>query len=399
MASTHWRALHPPSSQLASPGQLTAPVAYLQRIRVRGADRIRVIATAEIDWVRAKGWYTHIHVGGAVYLHRETLRHLLGELDPERFLRIHRRTLVNVERIREVRAQLQGNTEVLLQNGTRLALSRRFRVRVRNALAARGGAWLGVLLVVAAISAPARSAAQQADYSHYMSPWKTPWDYAGPKGAEHWSELDPEYAVCNRGKEQSPIDIRSTQKAELPPIRFAYQSEPIRYVINNGYTIRVNYHDAPGSGNFLLVGDKRYQLTQFHFHRPSEEYVHGKQYDMVLHLMHQSSDGEVAGVAVLLRVGRANATIAQLWEHMPASEGQEAVAVALNPADMLPHNTGYYMYMGSVTAPPCTEGVKWFVLKTPVDISAAQVAAFARLYPNDVRPLQPLNGRIVKESQ
>jgi two-component system LytT family response regulator len=111
--------------------------AYLQRIRVRGADRIRVIATADIDWVRAKGGYTHIHVGGAVYLHPETLRHLLGELDPERFLRIHRRTLVNLERIREVRAQLQGNTEVLLQNGTRLALSRRFRIRVRNALAAR----------------------------------------------------------------------------------------------------------------------------------------------------------------------------------------------------------------------------------------------------------------------
>jgi carbonic anhydrase len=261
------------------------------------------------------------------------------------------------------------------------------------------GSPMCVLLVVAMISAPASSAAQQADYSQYVSPWKTHWDYEGPKGAEHWSELDPQYALCNRGKEQSPIDIRNTHKAELPPIRFEYQSEPIRYVINNGYTIRVNYHDAPGSGNFLVVGDQRYQLTQFHFHRPSEEFVHGKQYAMVLHLMHQSSDGEVAGVAVLLRVGRANATIAQLWEHMPASEGQEAVAVALNPAGMLPPDTGYYAYTGSVTAPPCTEGVKWFVLKTPVDISAAQVAAFARLYPHDVRPLQPLNGRIVKESQ
>src|SRR3984885_7634407 len=231
----------------------------------------------------------------------------------------------------------------------------------------------------------------------YVSPWKTPWDYAGPRGNDHWADLDPAYAAC-KGKEQSPIDIRTTQKATLPALRFEYHSGPLQYVINNAHTIRVNYY-APGSGDFLVVGDERYQLTQFHFHRPSEEYVHGKQYDMVLHLMHQTSDGKVAGVAVLLKAGRANATIAQLWEHMPASEGQEAVAVALNPADMLPHNTGYYMYMGSVTAPPCTEGVKWFVLKTPVDISAAQVAAFARLYPNDVRPLQPLNGRIVKESQ
>jgi carbonic anhydrase len=121
---------------------------------------------------------------------------------------------------------------------------------------------------------------------------------------------------------------------------------------------------------------------------------------MVVHLMHTASDGEVVGVAVLLKAGRPNATIQQLWEHMPRSEGQAEVAgVDLNPAGMLPHNTGYYMYMGSVTAPPCTEGIKWLVLKTPVDISATQINAFAKLYPHDVRPLQPLNGRVVMESQ
>jgi carbonic anhydrase len=256
-----------------------------------------------------------------------------------------------------------------------------------------------VLLAVAAGFAPT-GFVQDADYSHYVSPWKTPWDYEGPRGAEHWSTLDPAYAICNTGKEQSPIDIRDTEIAALPAIRFEYKSEPVRYVINNGYTIRINYHDAPGTGNFLIVGDKRYQLTQFHFHRPSEEYIHGRPYDMVLHLMHKASDGEVAGVAVLLRVGRANPIVRKVWEHMPKSEGQqEAAGVELDPAGMLPHDTGYYMYMGSVTAPPCTEGVKWFVLKTPVEISAAQIAAFAKLYPHDVRPLQPLNGRVVKESR
>ena len=114
----------------------------------------------------------------------------------------------------------------------------------------------------------------------------------GATGAEHWSELDPDYATCNTGKEQSPIDIRNAEKAELPALRFESKSGPLKYLINNGYTIRVNYHDAPGTGNLLIVGDKRYQLTQFHFHRPSEEYIHGKPYDMVAHLMHQASDGQ-----------------------------------------------------------------------------------------------------------
>ena len=199
--------------------------------------------------------------------------------------------------------------------------------------------------------------------------------------------------------------LRSTfkmaRKLISPAIRFEYKSGPLKYLINNGYTIRVNYHDAPGSGNFLIVGDKRYQLTQFHFHRPSEEYIHGKPYDMVVHLMHEASDGKVAGVAVLLKAGSANATIQQIWEHMPKTEGkeEEIAGVEVNPAGMLPHDTAYYTYMGSLTAPPCTEGVTWFVLKTPVDISAEEINAFAKLYPHDVRPLQPLNGRVVKESQ
>jgi carbonic anhydrase len=157
------------------------------------------------------------------------------------------------------------------------------------------------------------------------------------------------------------------------------------------------------------VGDKRYQLIQFHFHRPSEEYIHGKRYDMVAHLMYRTNDGKVAGVAVLLKAGKANATIQQIWEHMPKTEskvladfshpGEEIAGVEINPGGLLPRDLGYYMYMGSVSAPPCTEGVTWYVLKTPVDMSAEQINAFAKLYPHDVRPVQPLNGRVVKESQ
>jgi carbonic anhydrase len=246
------------------------------------------------------------------------------------------------------------------------------------------------LLVIAAILLPAGPRAQ----------WKTYWSYEGATGVDHWGDLDPAYAACKEGKEQSPVDIQSAKKADLPALRFEYQADPLKYLINNGYTVRVNYHDAPGTGNFLMVGGQRYQLTQFHFHRPSEEYIHGKPYEMVLHLMHQSSDGKTVGVAVLLKAGSANATVQQIWDHMPVTKGDEheIPGVAVNPAGLLPHDASYYTYVGSLTAPPCTEGVTWFVLKTPVHVSAEQIDAFAKLYPHDVRPLQPLNGRIVKES-
>jgi carbonic anhydrase len=238
--------------------------------------------------------------------------------------------------------------------------------------------------------------------------WKTRWEYVGPKGPEHWSELDPEYAACN-GNAQSPVDISSAQKADLPGLRFESQNGPLKFLTNNGYTIRVNYHDTPGTGNFMWVGHERYHLTQFHFHRPSEETIHGKASAMVAHLMYQSSDGKVIGVAVLLKAGKPNSTIQQIWDHMPMTESkvradfsheeEEVPGVQINPAGLLPESFGYYTYVGSVTAPPCTEGVAWYILKTPVEISAAQIKAFARLYPRDVRPVQPLNGRIVKESQ
>jgi carbonic anhydrase len=256
-----------------------------------------------------------------------------------------------------------------------------------------------VTLVISIMLAPcAASSAQDSATHQYVSPWRTPWTYEGPRGSEHWADLDPAYAACN-GKAQSPIDIRMTQKADLPALRFDYKSGPVPYVTNNGATIRVNY-EAPGSGDFLIVGRTRYQLTQFHFHRPSEEYLHGKPFDMVVHLMHQSSDGKVAGVAVLLKAGGANAVIQKLWTHMPKTEGEEKVAgLEIDPKGLLPRGAGYYRYSGSQTAPPCHEGVTWFVMKTPMEVSAEQIAAFAKLYPHDVRAPQPLNGRIVQETR
>jgi carbonic anhydrase len=235
------------------------------------------------------------------------------------------------------------------------------------------------------------------DAEHYKSPWRTPWTY---EEADRWGEVDPTYAPCNAGKNQSPIDIRRAQRSNLPALRFEFKSAPLKYVVNNGHTIRVNYPDAPGNGDLLIVGDKRYQLLQLHFHRPSEERIAGKAYDMEVHLMYRAGDGSSAGVAVFLKEGAMNPTMEKIWKYMPKVEGEEAVTgVQVNPAGLLPHDLGYYRYSGSQTAPPCTELVTWFVLKTPVEASAAQIEAFGKLYPHDVRPLQPLNGRIISESR
>ena len=250
------------------------------------------------------------------------------------------------------------------------------------------------LLAAALGLAPVAARAQVA----HGSEWKTEWGYQGAIGPDHWGALAPEYAACD-GKEQSPVDIRAPAKASLPALHFDYRSGPL-VIDNNGVTIRVNY--PPGrSGDFLIVGDTRYQLVQFHFHRPSEEYIGGKPYPMALHLVHKSSDGKVAGVAVLLTPGAANAAVQQLWDHMPMTPGpdQAIFGAAVNPADLLPPSYGYYTYTGSITAPPCTEGVTWIVLRSPVEISPAQIAAFAKLFPHDVRPPQPLNGRVVQESR
>ena len=253
-----------------------------------------------------------------------------------------------------------------------------------------------VCLIAATILIPGGLQMQKAKPT--STTWKTPWSYEGTSGPDHWGDLDPDYAPCKDGKEQSPIDIRGEEKADLPALRFEYKSGPLN-IINNGYTaVRVDYVH---SGDFLIAGEKRYELTQFHFHRPSEEYIHGKQFDMVLHLMHKDSDGKIAGVAVLLRTGTENSEIQKLWKYMSKtpSDVQQIAEVEINPANLLPRGTGYYMYAGSQTAPPCTEGVTWFVLEAPLHVSAEQINAFAQLYPHDVRPVQLLNGRVVKESR
>jgi len=222
------------------------------------------------------------------------------------------------------------------------------------------------------------------------------WGYSGSEGPAHWGELNPEFATCKTGHRQSPVNIVGAHAADLPAIQFEYKPVPL-HIINNGHTIEINY--APGS--FIKVGDKRYELKQFHFHHPSEETIKGKRFPMELHLVHSDAGGNLAVVSVLLEEGSANALVETLWGLAPKTAGPEKAddKLQINAADLLPANHNYFTFAGSLTTPPCTEGVSWFVLETPITISSKQVATFARIYPYDERPVQALNGRTVLESK
>lgn len=222
------------------------------------------------------------------------------------------------------------------------------------------------------------------------------WSYEGEGAPANWGTLKPEWALCNAGERQSPIDIRDGIKVDLEPIRFDYRPSNFR-IIDNGHTIQVNL----GPGNTISVMGRTYDLVQFHFHRPSEERINGKGFDMVAHLVHKDLDGRLAVVAVLLERGQAHPVVQALWNNLPLEKNTdyapEGVAIDLN--QLLPDNRSYYTYMGSLTTPPCSEGVMWMVMKQPAQVSAEQIAIFSRLYPMNARPVQSLRTRLIKESR
>jgi carbonic anhydrase len=224
------------------------------------------------------------------------------------------------------------------------------------------------------------------------------WTYGGATGPTKWGSLEKGFAECKLGQTQSPIDIpdASARKGDLASLLFNYKPSPLK-VIDNGHTIQVNY--TPGS--FVTVADKRYELVQFHFHKPSEEKIDGKAHDMVAHLVHQGPDGKLAFIAVLLDTGKENRLITTLWDNLLKEKGKENAvdSVMINAVDLLPQNKGYYTFAGSLTTPPCSEDVTWFVLKTPVQVSADEIARFARSYPMNARPIQPVNGRDIQATR
>ncbi len=222
----------------------------------------------------------------------------------------------------------------------------------------------------------------------------TVWSYEGELGPANWSKINVDWAKCGIGNRQSPIDLRDGIKVNLEQIGFDYHPSSFNEV-NNGHTIQVTV----GGGNFITVGNQTYELQQFHFHRPSEERINGKGTEMVMHLVHKSYDGKIAIIAVLLERGQPHSLMQTIWDNLPL-EKQEVVSpsIVINPMDALPEKRDYFTYMGSLTEPPCTEGVLWLVFKQPRQASPAQMALFSRLYPLNARPVQSTSGRMIKES-
>jgi carbonic anhydrase len=243
-------------------------------------------------------------------------------------------------------------------------------------------------LTLAALFAAAPALA--ADPAH-----PTHWAYEGHGAPAHWAELDQANTACSLSRQQSPIDIKvkSAHKAALAPLAFNYQAGSAE-VVNNGHTVQINLP----AGSALQAGDHAAALLQFHFHTPSEESINGVRYPMVAHFVHKDADGHLSVVAVLFKEGKANATLAPVFAALPA-EGHPLTLAAFDPAAILPAKHGYYQFTGSLTTPPCSDGVQWQVLKEPVELSKEQIAAFRHVYKMNARPVQALNGRVVSVSR
>lgn len=200
--------------------------------------------------------------------------------------------------------------------------------------------------------------------------------------------------ICSLGQRQSPIDLPAAPVANLQKLSFHYDETALE-VENTGTTIEV----AAEPGNFLKIGKETYELVQFHFHTPSEHRRQGEEFPMELHFVHRNALGELAVVGVFLAEGAANPVIQQIWDNAPASHGtHEVEGATIDPEDLLPDNREFYRYAGSLTTPPCSEGVRWHVMHDAIEVSAAQVDEFRAFFPLNARPLQPLNGRPVLSS-
>ncbi len=218
------------------------------------------------------------------------------------------------------------------------------------------------------------------------------WTYDGDTGPAHWGDVSGDYSVCKTGESQSPIDLNGGIPAATLPIEFDYGVTPLR-LENNGHTVVAHY--APGSG--ITVEGQRFELLQFHFHAPSEHMINGRPAVMEVHFVHKNRQGQLAVVGVLVEQGAENMALAEIWNHLPSQAGpaQDFDGVLINGRDLLPGKRAYYRYMGSLTTPPCSEGVNWFFMVTPIQASLEQVLQFAAPIGSNNRPIQSGNGRLV----
>lgn len=222
------------------------------------------------------------------------------------------------------------------------------------------------------------------------------WSYEGKEGPAHWGELSDEFKACKLGKSQSPLDIdtKLVKKSTAGQIKTGYKASAAE-LVNNGHTIQVNLKDG-GSAN---LGGTEYKILQFHFHTPSEEKIDGKAYPINVHLVHKSSDGKLGVIGVFFKEGKENAALKDIFANLPSKESKAALAKNFNAQDLLPSSASYYSYTGSLTTPPCSESVSFFILKNPIEMSSAQLASFKKVFKMNARPVQALNGRTIQASE
>lgn len=229
----------------------------------------------------------------------------------------------------------------------------------------------------------------------FPSESKSSWSYSGATGPNHWGQLNFNYSACKNGKSQSPININEASPANpLKPIHFYYKKNKLK-VINNGHTIQVDYNN----GSYIEISGKKYYLLQFHFHSLSEHQINGQHYPLECHFVHKSEDGELAVVGVFFFIGNKNSNLSAIWDSMPQSIGMNYTNTVFNASTILPVNQSYYGYSGSLTTPPCTEGVLWHVLENPIELSDSQLKQFSSIIQSNYRPVQKINHRTVEYHQ
>ena len=256
--------------------------------------------------------------------------------------------------------------------------------------ASRGAMAAGAAAAAAATGAEAKHAAGAGAGTHGPA-----WSYSGSLGPQAWASLHPSFSLCGNGQRQSPVDIRDGLPVDLEEVEFQYRPGFFS-VTDNGHTVQVQV----GGGNAIEVGARRYELTGFHFHLPGEERVDGRSFAMSIHLVHRDPQGRLAVVALVVDEGPEHPAVQAVWNNLPLERGEfVAASVEFDPTALLPARRGYYTYMGSLNTPPCTEGVLWIVMQQPIQVSPQQLAIFARLHPMNARPIQPLNGRVIKQSR
>lgn len=217
------------------------------------------------------------------------------------------------------------------------------------------------------------------------------WTYSGEHGPEHWAELSPDYAACGLGVNQSPIDITASIEANLGDLEIDYQYGTTT-IINNGHTLQIN--SKPG--NWLNAEGQRFELQQLHFHSPSEHQLNGESFPLEAHFVHKNEKGELAVVAVVFKEGKINDALETVGRLAPTVVGESnPVDIDFQTLPLYGRYDSYFRYNGSLTTPPCTEGIRWFIIREPGEVAAVQVASFVALIGEDARGPQPQNARIV----